>query len=71
MKLSLQTESFMENFGRSKILHQRTRLNFQTAPTNMVTWNLQTYWVIQTMTTTGYNIRNSKSDLPLLNFREV
>ena len=30
-----------------------------------------TYWVILTMTKTGYNIRNSKYDLHLHNFREV
>ena len=30
-----------------------------------------TYWVILKLTKTGYNIRNSKSDLRLHNFREV
>ena len=59
----------------SKILHQKTRLNFQIAPTNMVMWSLQIkilYWVIMTMTKTGYNIGDNKFDskLRLHNFRE-
>ena len=31
----------MENFAGSKIKLERTRLNSQTAPINMVMWNLQ------------------------------
>ena len=36
-------------------------------------WRLKfsTYWVILTMTKIGYNIRNSKFDLRLRNFRDV
>ena len=30
----------METSSSSKISRQRTRLNFQRAPTNIITWNL-------------------------------
>ena len=43
-KLNLQWENYMKNFDRFWNIAEninRTRLNFQTALTNMVMWNLQ------------------------------
>ena len=74
-KLNLQMELYGELRPVLKYNFKRTRLNFQTTPTNVVMWNLE----IKILYILGHTDNdkerlqhpNSKSDLRLRNFGEV